>query len=94
MKRKTEHVMEMPLLEVIAFPGEQIPVSIVVSGDFEISGDINISMGVDDEQLIEVQRLLLFVVNDIADELHNRAINRKPPFEVTGGNVPKNTPSE
>lgn len=92
--KKRKEPMEFPLLEVIVFPGEVVPVSIILPGDFEVSGEVQISMGVTEEQLGECAKLLDHVRNAVADELWLRRNVKEPPFKPTGKVAPKNNPSE
>jgi len=84
MTSKRKEPMELPLLEVVYLPGDPVPLGIVMPGDWEVSGEIHISMGATKQQLIEVLKLLHFVNNHVADTLINMYEPKEPPFKPTG----------
>lgn len=86
--------MEFPLLEVIAFPLDHDAISIVVAGDFEVTGDISISLGSTEASLTECKRLLEHVVNTIADQLFEMKRHESPPFVPTGKLIYPDEPTE
>lgn len=87
MRRKNEEPLELPLLEVVYLPGDPIPAMVILPGDFEVSGEIHIATLTTTQQLIELQRLLIFVLNHVADVIWSREQSIVP-FEVTGGRSP------
>jgi len=93
MKRRREP-MEFPLLEVLAFPADHCPVSIQMPAEFELTGEVNYSMGVTTQQLEYIKKLLELVTNDIADELFSRGKKSDPPFKVTGGSSQEEASTE
>lgn len=92
MKRREP--MEFPLLEVIAFPAEACPVSVMLAADFELTGEVHISMGVTEEHLENISRLLKHITENIADELWLRRHVKAPPFKVTGESTTEGAQTE
>lgn len=82
MKQRREP-MELPLMELVYLPGDPLPVVISLPGDFELTGECNIYPLASTEQLEEVQRLLIFITNNVADLLWERK-RQEPPFVPTG----------
>ena len=86
--------MEFPLLEIIAFPADEHAVSIIVPAEFELTGEIMISLGSRTQELSEVKLLLEHVVNRIADLMWEEARKEEPPFIVTGKSTREDAPTE
>lgn len=92
MKRKEP--MEFPLLEVIAFPADEFAISIVVPAEFDVTGEILISLGATMDNLEVAKLLLEQIVNRIADMMFEAKQKEQPPFLVTGSSSTKETASE
>jgi len=86
--------MEFPLLEVIAFPADEKCVSIVVPAEFEVTGEIMISLGSRMPELEETKRLLEHIVNRIADMMFEEQQKEQPPFVATGRLLKSEKPTE
>lgn len=93
-KRRRLRPMEFPLVEVIAFPGDVAPVSVILPAEWELTGEVQISLGVTTEQIEQLLPLVKFIENALADELWLRRHVAGPPFEVTGGTSSNGSSSE
>lgn len=80
-KRPIEKQMEFPVLEIIAHPAGAHPVSVILEGDWYLTGETNLSYTTQ-QSLEDAMRLLDYARNHMADEL--LALQKKgrndPPF--------------
>lgn len=76
--------MMLPLLEIIYLPGDPLPMMITLEADFDLTGEVHYRDLYTTDQLREVQKLLFFIWNDIADTIWERLVHSSPPFEPTG----------
>jgi len=87
VKKATHHSKDQaPLLAILAFPADFMPVSIILPVEFELTGEVQYSRDVTTEQLEYIKRLLELIVNDMADELLNRT-RELPPWDVETGSI-------